>query len=166
MQVAERRVDQRHELGQRRDDRTDELATQHVERRQGRKSVDLVARQRLAFEDPSAQRQHVGLLGLRRERLRHGRGIAAGLDEGDRRRTFEHDEQCVGAGLLGRPASQRVLDDAKPCSVLEQIVAQRLELLVREPAVVGDDQRVRFSQVRGELGHDSFLVGFQHVMSS
>ena len=49
----------------------------------------------------------------------------------------------LGAGQLGRAARQRVLDDAEASPVLEQLVAQRLELLVRQAAVVGDDQRLR-----------------------
>ena len=51
-------------------------------------------------------------------------------------------------------------------AVRDELVAERLELLVRQAAIVGDDQRVRRAEVRGELLDDPFLVRFQHVMSS
>ena len=134
--------------------------------RQRREPVDLLARERLALEDPSAQREDVRLLRGRGERLRDGSGIARRLDERDRGRAFEHDEQRVGARLLRRPARERVLDDPESRAVREQLVAQRLELLVRQPAIVRDDERLGGAELRGELLDDPFLVRFQHVISS
>ena len=75
-------------------------------------------------------------------------GIARRLDERDRRRPLEHDEERVGACLLGGAPRERVLHDAEARAVRDQLVAQRLELLVREAAVVGDDERVGRAQLR------------------
>ena len=51
-----------------------------------------------------------------------------------------------------------------PCG--KSSVAQRLELLVRQAAVVGDDERLGRSELGCELLDDPFLVRFQHVISS
>ncbi len=166
VQAAKRRVHQRDELRQRCDDRADQLTAEHVHRRQGRESVDLLAREGLTLEDPAAHHEHVGLLGLRRKRLRDCRGIAARLDERDRGRPFEHHEERFRSRFCRRAPGKRVLDDPKARAVLEQVVAEGLELLVREPSVVGDDQRLRRFQLRRQLGDDLFFVGFQHVVSS
>ena len=77
---------------------------------------------------------------------------------------LEHHEERVGTGQLGGLAGERVLDDPETRAVLEQDVAKRFELLVREPAVVRDDQRLRRPEFGGELRDDSFLVGSQHVI--
>jgi hypothetical protein len=46
--------------------------------------------------------------------------------------------------------------------VLEQFSAQIVDLCHRQPAVVGDDQRVRRPEPLGQLGDDSLLVLFLH----
>ena len=125
-----------------------------------------VARERLALEDPAAKREHVRLLRRGGERLRDGRRIARRLDERDRGRALEHHEERVGARLLGRAPRERVLHDPEARAVREQLVAQRLELLVRQAAIVRDDERLGRAELRGELLDDPFLVRFQHVISS
>jgi hypothetical protein len=49
--------------------------------------------------------------------------------------------------------------------VRQERVAKRLELLVREPTVVGDEQRVGRAELRRELIDDPLLVRSQHVSS-
>jgi hypothetical protein len=49
-------------------------------------------------------------------------------------------------------------------AVLEEHVAQALELLVREAAVVRDDERLRLAELGGQLGDDPFLVRFEHLV--
>ena len=61
MQVAERSRDEREELGQRGDDRADELPAELLDRRQRRELGDLLAGERRALEDPASQREHVRL---------------------------------------------------------------------------------------------------------
>ncbi len=55
VEVAKRRRHETEKLCERRDDRTDELAAEHVDGRQLRELVDVVARERLALEDPASQ---------------------------------------------------------------------------------------------------------------
>ena len=166
VEVAERGGDEAEQLRERRDDRTDELTAQDVDRRERREPVDLLSRQRLPLEDPATEREHVRLLRGGRERLRDGGRVARRLDERDRGRALEHHEQRIGSGLLRGASGQRVLDDPKACAVRQQLIPQRLELLVREAAVVGDDERLRRSEIGCELVDDPFLVRFQHVVSS
>ena len=166
MQVAQWRGDEGEQLVERRDDRADELSAEHVDRRELRELLDVVARERLALEDATAQRQYVRLLGGRRERFRHGCRVARRLDEGDRGRSLEHDEKRVGSRLLGGATGERVLDDAEARSVRDELIAQRLELLVGQAAVVGDEERVGRAQLGCQLLHDPVLVRFQHVVSS
>ncbi len=100
------------------------------------------------------------------EGLRNGGGISRRLDERDRGRSLEHHEQRVGARLLGGAARERVLDDAEARPVWQKLVPQRLELLVRQAAVVGNDEGVGRAELGRELLDDPFLVRFQHVISS
>ena len=63
-------------------------------------------------------------------------------------------------------AARRVsvfLTTVKPGPVFEQLDPQACELAVREPAVVGDDQRVRRAQPLGQLLDHSLLVCFVHL---
>jgi hypothetical protein len=161
-QVLQRRVQHRRELCQRSNDDADELGLEHVERRQLREALDLVLGDRLACEDAAAESEHLRLLGRVAERLRHGHRIALGLDERDRGRPFQHREQRVGARVRRRTAGQRVLDHGQLGTVLEQLDSQRRELRVREPTVVGHDERVGRNEPRRELLDDSFLVSFLH----
>ena len=166
MQITQRRRHEPEQLRERRDDGTDELSAENVHGRQLREPVDLVARECLALEEAASQREHVRLLRRRRERLGDGCGIARGLDECDRGRPLEHEEKRVGTRLLGGAPRKRVLDDPEPGPVRQELVTKRFELLVRQAAIVGDDQRVGRPELGGELLDDPFLVRFQHVMSS
>ncbi len=74
--------------------------------------------------------------------------------------TFEHDEELLGSGLLCGAARQRVLNDSKPGALRQQLVSKRLELFVRQAAIVGDDERLGRAELSGELLDDPFLVRF------
>ena len=78
------------------------------------------------------------------ERLRDRDRVAVGLEERDRGRALEQREQRVRAGRLGRAPRQRVLDDGEPRAVLRAARVRRSSICGhRQPAVVGDDQRLR-----------------------
>ena len=116
--------------------------------------------------DAAAENEYVRLLRGRSERLCDGGRIPRRLDERDRGRAFEHHEQVFCADLLRRTPRKRVLDDPEPGSMRDQLVAQSLELLVRQAAIVGDDERLGRAELGCELLDDPFLVRFQHVISS
>jgi hypothetical protein len=50
--------------------------------------------------------------------------------------------------------------------MLDQLGAEAVDLGVREPAVVGDDQRLRRPQPLGQLCDDLLLVTLQHLFTS
>ena len=103
---------------------------------------------RAALQDAAADREHLRLAGGVGERLRDRDGVAVGLEERDRGRAFEQREQRVGAGGLGRAAGQRVLHDRNCAPCLSSSVRSVVDLRHRQPAVVGDDQRVASSRSR------------------
>ena len=106
----------------------------------------------------AADLEHLRLARRVGERLRGRDHVAVGLEERDRGRAVEQREQRVGAGRLGRAARQRVLDDGEARAALDQPRAQVVDLRHRQPAVVGDEQRVRGLQPRGQLLDDLFFL--------
>src|ERR671919_204659 len=64
--------------------------------------------------------------------------------------------------LLGRSLRERVLHDREAGAVPQELGAHSVDLAHREPAVVGEDERVGAAQALGELRHDLLLVLSQH----
>jgi hypothetical protein len=165
-QVGQRRGDEAGERLDRRDDRAEHLAAQHVGRRQGRERLDLLGRDGLPREDAAADDEHAGLAYDLAQRLRGADGVAVTLEERDRGRPLEQRQQRLVARRLGGAPRERVLDDGEPGAVLEQLVAEPLHLGVRQPAVVRDDQGVRGADaLRQPLDH-LLLLSLQHRFTS
>ena len=162
-EIAERCRQQCDDGRERRDDRPHELCPDDVGRRQLGEALDLGRRQRLSLEHAPADREDLRARRRVGEGLRDGDRVAAGLDERDRRRPFEQREQRIRAGRLGRASGERVLDDREAGAVLEELRAKPVDLGVREPAVVGDDQRLRRPQPLRQLCDDSLLVTLLHL---
>ena len=162
-QVLQRCVQHRHELAQRGDDHPDELSLHDVERRQLREALDLLAGDRASRQHTAPQRQDLRLPGSVAQRLGHRDRVAVGLDERDRRRALEHGEQRIRAGRLSGPPGERVLDHGELGAVLQQLHPEGGELAVRQPAIVGDEQRVRRAQALGQILDHSLLVCFLHL---
>src|SRR5829696_7182903 len=141
-QIVEWRREQHYDGRQRRDDRGDNLSPERVDRRQRRQLLDGVGGHRRALEDAALDREHLCLRGLV-ERLRDGDGVALALEEGDRGRPLEQREELRRAGRLGRPPRERVLDDREAGPVGEQVGPELVDVGHRQPAVVGDYQRLR-----------------------
>jgi hypothetical protein len=139
---VERRGEEHHDRGQRRDDRADNLRPERIGRRQRRQLLDGLGRHRRALEHTALDREHLCLGGLV-ERLRDGDGVALALEEGDRGRPIKQREELRRAGRLGRPPRERVLDDREAGPVREQVGPELVDVGDRQPAVVGDDQRLR-----------------------
>src|SRR5436190_7026785 len=123
VEVLQRGVHEREQLGQRCDHGAEHLAAQDLERRELRQLVDVVGADLLPLEDAAADREHLRVAGRVGERLRNRDHVALGLDERDRGRPLEQCEERVGARVLRRPASERVLDDRELRAVLEQLAA-------------------------------------------
>src|SRR5436190_11149408 len=165
IEVLQRGVHEREELRERCDHGAEHLAAQDLERRELRELVDVAGADLLPLQDAAADREHLRVAGGVGERLRDRDHVAVGLDERDRGRPFEQREERLGAGVLGRPASERVLDDREFRTVLEQLAAQIVDLRHRQTAVVGDDQRFGRPEPIGQLGDDAGLVLFLHCTS-
>ena len=166
MEILERRGEQPDDRVQRRGDRAEYLSAKHVGRRQLRELLDRLAGHRLALEDAAANREHLRRPCRVGERLGNGDRVAIRLEEGDRGRPVEQRQHDVRPRSFGRAACKRVLDDGEARPVLEQLSAQRVDLLHRQPAVVRDDEGVRRLQPLGQVSDDLLLVLSQHFCSS
>ncbi len=78
-------------------DRADDLAAEHVRRRQRREALDVVLADLLPVQDAAADLEHARLAGRVAQRLRDGDRVAVRLEERDRRRAVEQREQRLGA---------------------------------------------------------------------
>ena len=165
-EVLQRRVEQAGERRERRDDRAEHLPAQHVERRQLREALDLGRRHRASLHDAAADLEHLRLARGVGKRLGGRDHVAVGLEERDRARPVEQREQRIRAGGLGRAARERVLDDGEARAALEQPRAQLVDLRHRQPAIVGDEQRVRGLQARGQLLDNVFFLISSHLTST
>jgi hypothetical protein len=165
-EVLQRSVEQARQRGERRDDRAEHLAAQHILRRQLGEGLDLGRRHGASLEDAAADLEHVRLARRVRERLRSRDHVAVGLEEGDRARAVEQREQRVRAGRLGGPARKRVLDDGEARAAVEQARPQIVDLRHGQPAVVRDEQRVGGFQPRGQLVDNLFFLFLLHLTST
>ena len=167
VQIAERRGHEREKLRDRCDDRTDELPTQDVDGRQRRQSRSTSSPESdlPSSIPPRSVRTFVSFAVAA-----SAFATAAGSPDDSM------NAIAVGPSSMTSSASAPACSAARRVSVFLTIrnrapcgsscVAQRLELLVRQPAVVRDDERVGRAELRGQLLDDPFLVGFQHVISS
>ena len=123
--------------------------------------LDLLAPTSTALEDAAADREHLRRLAPRRaSAFATATGSPSLSTNAIARRPFEQREQRVRPGGLGRPARQRVLDDREARAVRRAAsCAGRRSAAFVEPAVVGDDQRLRRAQALGQLRDDSLLLG-------
>ena len=128
---------------QRRDDRAEHLAAQHVDRRQLREALDVLGRR---SPRPRARRRGSRAPASRAPRRRAPSRRRPG------RRPLSMNAIAVGpsssassASAPAASAARRVsvfLTTREPRAVLEQLVAQPVDLRHRQAAVVGDDQRL------------------------
>ena len=100
------------------------------------------------------------------ERLRRRHHVAVRLEERDRTRAVEQREHRVGAGGLGGPARERVLDDGEARAALEQPRAKLVDLRHRQPPIVGDEQRVGSLQPLSQLLDNLFFLISSHLTST
>jgi hypothetical protein len=150
---ARDQADDRH---QRRGDRADDLAAEHVERRQGREILDVVLADRRAVEDAAADREDLG-------RLRPSRSAfaTATMSPSASMNAIAVGPSSIASSAsaparLGRALRQRVLDDGELRALLDHLRAQLVDLGDRQAAVVGDEERGRRLQTLGQLLDDSF----------
>src|SRR5579871_6605031 len=165
-EVLQRSVEERGERAERRDDRAEHLAAEHLRRRQRGEALDLGRRHRAAGHDAAADLENLRLARGVCERLRGRDHIAVGLDERDRRRALEEREECVGSRGLGRAARERVLRHRELRAALDELRAERVDLRHRQAAIVGDEQRVRGLEARGQLFDDVLFLFFLHLTSA
>ena len=164
-QLAHRGCEQPDDGGERPGERAHELRAQYIRRRQLGQLLDVVGADLGALEETAADDED---LRLRRvvERLRDRDGVAAGLEERDRGRPVEQREQRVDTRRLRGALRERVLDDREAGAVLEQLSAQVADLVHRQAAVVGDDQRLGATQPLRQLGDQAFFVRSVHPFTS
>jgi hypothetical protein len=159
--VPQRGVEQAGDVRHRRDDRTHGLGEEDLARRECREPADAVR-----VDRPRPQHAARDLHDLER-----ASGVQDGLGgrrlvgaEGDGRRSGEERRQGLGRGVVLRgDAHQAVLDDAKRHVLLVQRAPDLADLLHREAAILGHDQRAAGVQLRAQIA-DGLALGLgRHV---
>jgi len=110
-QPADQRVEGPRQARQRRRDRRDQLADQHVTAGQPRDRPHVVRAQQQAAEDPALELEQLHRPGGVVERFGRCRRVAR--DERQRRRSGQHRLDRLHPGPVSRSLGQRVLDHAE-----------------------------------------------------
>src|SRR2546430_698199 len=97
-----------HQRGNWRGQHADELALEHVARRQARDRLDLLDREDVAAHLSALERERISLAAELSERLGGHRRVASLRDEGERRGTLEQLLERLGAGGIGGADGQAV----------------------------------------------------------
>src|SRR3954452_2836839 len=162
-QAADQAVQRARQAGERRGDHADEAAIEHLTRRQLGDGLDLVARQRRAVHPAALELEQLGGAMEVAQRLGGRGGIAAYERHG--RGALEQLLERLGAGLVGRPLAQGVLDDPERGVGVAQLDAQLGRLRHGDAAVVDREDGLGFRDLSGHLIDDrGFLVSVQTVL--